>query len=115
MRELTAERIATMDQQAARIRSGLEERAATAGLPLAISAEGSVMGVYASASVPSPTEPLDDGGRTRQLHLAALNNGVLMGPGGEVSMSTVLSEDDANQVIDRIGSAIDEVATNAHA
>lgn len=110
MRELTAERITRMDQQAARIRSGLEERAATAGLPLSISSEGSVMGVYASDRVPSPTEPLNDGGRTRQLHLAALNNGVLIGPGGEVSMSTVLGEGDVDQVIDRLGSAIDEVA-----
>jgi glutamate-1-semialdehyde 2,1-aminomutase len=110
MKELTAERIARMDHQTAQIRSALEERAQTAGLPFSISSEGSVMGIYAVDRIPGPIEPVNDSGRSRQLHLAALNHGVFVGPGGEISMSTVLSEDDVDSVIDGLGAAIDDVA-----
>jgi glutamate-1-semialdehyde 2,1-aminomutase len=110
MQELTAGRITRMDHQTAQIRSALEERAQTAGLPFSISSEGSVMGVYATDHIPGPVEPMNDGGRSRQLHLAALNHGVFIGPGGEISMSTVLGEDDVDRVIEGLGAAIEDVA-----
>ena len=108
--ELTADRIAAMDARAARLRSGLQSQAAEAGVPLTTAGDGSVLCVYLQDNVPQPTQPRDDGNAIKVFHLAALNNGVFLGPGGEMAMATVLDDDAIVKVEAGLRVALDEVA-----
>ncbi|MGO8958711.1 MAG: aspartate aminotransferase family protein [Streptosporangiaceae bacterium] len=108
--ELTAGRIDEMDGRARRIRSFLENQAAAAGIALTTAGDGSVMCAYLQAHAPAPTEERQDRDSIRVFHLAALNNGVFLGPGGEMAMSTVLGDDAVAHVEAGLTAALTAVA-----
>jgi glutamate-1-semialdehyde 2,1-aminomutase len=88
LEHLTRETIAAMDARAQALRDALLAEARALGLPLIAVGEGSVLGVYVSEELVRHDGSFNAAEPTRMLHLAALNHGVLMGPGGEIALSS---------------------------
>jgi len=107
---LTPERIRKMDELAARLKRALEEKAAALGLSLFILVDGSVMGLYFATAKPRPGSDVPNPDLSARFHLACLNHGVQMGPGGMVSMATVIDDATMDEVIDGMGRALADVA-----
>ncbi len=113
MRALTADSITKMDAEAAHMRAHIEEAAAKAGLSVTVSGEGSVLGLQFQAP-----EIAGAGGSTgysvaQRFHLACLNEGVLMGPGGLIGLSTAISAPVLEQISSAVGAALDSAARAA--
>jgi glutamate-1-semialdehyde 2,1-aminomutase len=109
--DLTTPVIDAMDRRAHQIRTALETAAAQRGLPMVTTGIGSAFGAYLSATVPSPIGPRDDLGMSRLFHLAAIRRGVLIGDGNEFALSSVVDDAVADEVIERLVAALDDVAT----
>jgi glutamate-1-semialdehyde 2,1-aminomutase len=89
LEHFTRDTIAAMDERAQGLAVVLTAEAAALGLPLSIVSEGSVMGVYVTDALERHEgNTFNAGEATQLLHLAALNHGVLMGPGGEIALSS---------------------------
>jgi glutamate-1-semialdehyde 2,1-aminomutase len=107
---LTRDSIARMDTQAYRLKAALEAKAKSLGVPLYVLNEGSVMGLYFTTSKPRPGAELPNPGLVARFHLACLNNGVQMGPGGMVSMSTAITDTALAEAMDGMSRALEEIA-----
>jgi glutamate-1-semialdehyde 2,1-aminomutase len=110
--DLTAAKIAKMDEFAGQLKSALERRAYKLGLPLALFNEGSVMGVYFTRGQLRPGTDIPNENLSLSFHLASLNNGVHMGPYGLVSLSTAIDDAAMNEVIPAMEDALDRVAAD---
>jgi len=88
LRELSAERIAAMDAASLSIRSALARRADELGLDIVLSGIGSVSGIAFTADAKRHEDDPSALGLASLFHLACLSEGVLLGPGGIVSVST---------------------------
>jgi glutamate-1-semialdehyde 2,1-aminomutase len=104
------ETIAAMDAGAQSLRGALRAQADALGLPLSISGEGSVMGVYVSERLNRLDGTFNADESTQLLHLAALAHGVLMGPGGEIALSSTTPGAALEQAHDGLLSALADVA-----
>ena len=90
LEHFTRDTITAMNEHAQDLAVALARQAAALGLPLSIVSEGSVMGVYVTDTLERHEgSTFNAGEATQLLHLAALNHGVLMGPGGEIALSSV--------------------------
>ena len=110
LEHLTSERIAAMDAASERIRASLAHRAAQIGIEIVVSGLGSVAGI---AFVADPRRHEDDPsalGLASLFHLAAANEGVLIGPGGVMAVSTAHDAPAVDHVIASLSSALDQVA-----
>jgi glutamate-1-semialdehyde 2,1-aminomutase len=103
--DLTAERIAQMDDRAERLRTTLRDASRTVGLKLEVTGEGSVLG---SCVVDDAGEPDRETGA--YLHLAAIDRGVFFGPDGEMALCTTLDDEALNWTIDAMTGALEETA-----
>jgi glutamate-1-semialdehyde 2,1-aminomutase len=109
LQDLTAERIGRMDADGGRIRAALQERAKVLGLPVDLSGVGSVTGIAFPAD---PKRHEDDPaaiGVAALFHLACAVQGVLMGPGGIVALSTAHGAIAVQQTIDGLCAALEMV------
>ncbi len=89
LEHFTAETIVAMDAHTASLRDALRAEAEALGLPLTIVGDGSVLGVYVTDELERHEgNTFNAGEATQLLHLAALTRGVLMGPGGEIALSS---------------------------
>jgi glutamate-1-semialdehyde 2,1-aminomutase len=106
LRDLTADKIAGMDQRADRIRSTLRAEADRLSLRLDVSGDGSVIGNHLLT---------EDGETDREagyyLHLAAVDRGVFFGPDGEMAMCTTLDDEALEIVIEGMSGALEETAS----
>lgn len=107
---LTQASIDRMDAQADRLKEVLEAKAKSVGVPLYVLNEGSVMGVYFTKTKPRPGGDLPNPDLVARFHLACLNNGVQMGPGGMVSMSTAITDKALAEAADGMSQALEEIA-----
>ena len=107
---LTKRSIDRMDTQADRLKDMLEAKAKAKGVPLFVLKEGSDMGLYFTESKPRPGSDLPNPDLVARFHLACLNNGVQMGPGGMVSMSTAVTNDALEEAIEGMSRALEEIA-----
>ncbi len=110
MRDLTAERIARMDAASLRLRNTLQERAGELGLAVVITGLGSITGIAFSAD---PARHEDDPsalGLASLFHLACASEGVLIGPGGILAVSTAHDEAAISHAIERLDRALESVA-----
>ena len=107
---LTKQSIDRMDAQADRLKDMLEAKAKAKGVPLFVLKEGSVMGLYFTERKPRPGSDLPNPDLVARFHLACLNNGVQMGPGGMVSMSTAVTDAALEEAIEGMGRALEEIA-----
>jgi glutamate-1-semialdehyde 2,1-aminomutase len=104
------ETIAAMDAGAQSLAGALRAQADALGLPLSISGEGSVMGVYVSEQLNRLDGTFNADESTQLLHLAALAHGVLMGPGGEIALSSTTPGEALEQAHAGLLSALEDVA-----
>jgi glutamate-1-semialdehyde 2,1-aminomutase len=108
--ELTAERIAAMDAACLRIRSALAQRAQELGIGVIVSGLGSVAGV---AFTGDPKRHEDDPsalGLASLFHLACLSEGVLIGPGGVLTVSTAHDEAAIEAAVAGLSAALGKIA-----
>jgi len=110
MRELTAERIAAMDAACARLRDTLSQRAKELRLEVALSGIGSVVGIAFTAD---PRRHEDDPsalGLASLFHLACANEGLMIGPGGIMTVSTMHDEAAITFASDALSAALEKIA-----
>jgi glutamate-1-semialdehyde 2,1-aminomutase len=88
LRDLSAERIAAMDAASLSIRSALGRRADELGLDIVISGIGSVSGIAFTADTKRHEDDPSALGLASLFHLACLSEGVMLGPGGIISVSS---------------------------
>jgi glutamate-1-semialdehyde 2,1-aminomutase len=111
LRDLTRGRIAKMDEHAVRLRAALEKIAASHGIPLTTSGDGSAFGFYLSSDLPQNAD--EENELVTMLHLACLNNGVNVGKDhGQMfaAMATEVTDQLVDQLIDGFRAAFDDVA-----
>lgn len=111
LEHFTRETIAAMDDRTRGLRAALEAEAAALGLPLTVVGEGSVMGVYVTDELERHDgNTFNAGEATQLLHLAALTRGVLMGPGGEIALSSVTAGAALDEAHEGLLRALQDVA-----
>jgi len=106
VRDLTSVEIARIDAQAERLREGLAESAQELGVPIRTSGVGSVFGLYV---LDGPNGEID-WKASRLLHLAAVNHGVYYGTGGEFGLCTATSDDEVEEALAGLSSALADLA-----
>jgi glutamate-1-semialdehyde 2,1-aminomutase len=88
MRDLSGERIATMDAGSLRMRTALARCAEEVGLDVILTGMGSVIGIAFAADPKRHEDDPSALGLASLFHLACANEGVLIGPGGILSVTT---------------------------
>jgi glutamate-1-semialdehyde 2,1-aminomutase len=106
VQDLTSVEIAQIDAQAERLRQGLAESAQQLGVSIRTSGVGSVFGLYV---LDSPAGEID-WKASRLLHLAAVNHGVYYGTGGEFGLCTATSDDEVEEALAGLSSALADLA-----
>jgi len=106
VQDLTSVEIARIDAQAERLRHGLAESAHELGVPIRTSGVGSVFGLY----VLDGADGEIDWKASRLLHLAAVNHGVYYGTGGEFGLCTATSDDEVEEALAGLSSALADLA-----
>jgi glutamate-1-semialdehyde 2,1-aminomutase len=106
LRDLTAADIARIDSQADRLKAGIAASAEACGLSVATPGVGSIFGLYV---LDGPDGEID-WDATGLLHLAAVNQGVYYGSGGEFGLSTALTDEDLAHAGAGLGKALAAVA-----
>jgi glutamate-1-semialdehyde aminotransferase len=111
LQHLTGERIAAMDERCEVLRAALVKRAAELRLEVSVTGVGSVAGISFAAD---PARHEDDPsalGLASLFHLACANEGVLIGPGGIMSVSTVHDSTTMGVAIAGLSRALAELAS----
>ncbi|MFI4990278.1 MAG: aminotransferase class III-fold pyridoxal phosphate-dependent enzyme [Solirubrobacterales bacterium] len=106
VRDLTALEIGRIDEQAERLRSGLEQAALKLGLPIRTPGVGSAFGLYV---LDRPDGEID-WKATHLLHLAAVNHGVYYGTGGEFGICTAFSDEEIEEAGAGLENALADLA-----
>ena len=110
VRELTPERIETMDGLTIRLQQGLHAAARMAGVPLSSNRVGSLLQLFFSEVLPPFVAERADLPLMGRFHLAALNRGLLLAPRGMVALSTVMTAELVDQAVERAAAAMRDVA-----
>jgi glutamate-1-semialdehyde 2,1-aminomutase len=113
VRELTAERIAKMEQQAKKLAEELKRAATQAELPFSVRQFGSLMNVFFMNEPPPATIAREDMRTMASFHLAALNHGLFIAPRGLIALSTVITDELLNEVCERAAKAMIDTAQAA--
>jgi glutamate-1-semialdehyde 2,1-aminomutase len=109
VRELTAERIAAMDRQGARIEAEIKRAAASLALPFGVRRSGSLLNLTCESPAARGTSGAD---LMASFHLAALNDGLFFAPRGLIALSTVITEELVTEICQRMADAL-RAAANA--
>jgi glutamate-1-semialdehyde 2,1-aminomutase len=110
LRDLTAERIAAMDAAAQRIRTALKRRADELGVEVILSGMGSVAGIAFAADPKRHEDDPSALGFASLFHLACLSEGVLIGPGGVLAVSTAHDDAAVSFAVRGLSAALERVA-----
>jgi glutamate-1-semialdehyde 2,1-aminomutase len=110
LRNLTAERIAAMDAATLAIRTALARRAGDLGLDVIVTGIGSVAGIAFAADTKRHEDDPSALGLASLFHLAALSEGVMIGPGGILAVSTAHDEAAVAHAIAGLSSALETMA-----
>ena len=108
--ELTAPRIAAMDAAGATLREALRAGAQRVGLEVTVTGVGSVSGIAFTADPARHEDDPSAMGLAPLFHLACLNEGVCLGPGGILSLSTAHDATATAHVIEGMSAALAAVA-----
>jgi glutamate-1-semialdehyde 2,1-aminomutase len=106
VRDLTAVEIDRIDEQAERLRTGLEQSARELGVPIRTPGVGSAFGLYV---LDRPDGEID-WKATHLLHLAAVNHGVYYGTGGEFGICTAFGDEEIEEASAGLESALADLA-----
>lgn len=110
VRELTGERIAVMDTLAEKLKEGLTAAVKKAGLPVTVNHFGSCLNLYFSAASPESSVIRDDAEIMDKFHHAAMNHGLFLAPRGMIALSTVMTGDHIDEILERAEAALKDVA-----
>ncbi len=110
LRDLSAERIAAMDGACLTLRNALARRAEELGLDVIISGIGSVAGIAFAADPKRHEDDPSALGLASLFQLACANEGVLIGPGGILSVSTAHDAAAISHAISGLSAALESVA-----
>jgi glutamate-1-semialdehyde 2,1-aminomutase len=110
LRGLTRERIDGMDGACDRLRSALVQRARELGIELVSSGTGSVIGISFAADPKRHEDDPSALGLASLFHLACANEGVLIGPGGVLAVSTAHDAAAIDFAIAALSAALEQVA-----
>jgi glutamate-1-semialdehyde 2,1-aminomutase len=110
LRGLTRERIDGMDGSCDRLRSALVQRARELGIELVSSGTGSVIGISFAADPKRHEDDPSALGLASLFHLACANEGVLIGPGGVLAVSTAHDAAAIDFAIAALSAALEQVA-----
>jgi glutamate-1-semialdehyde 2,1-aminomutase len=110
LRDLTAQRIAAMDVASASIREVLARRAQELGLDVIVSGIGSVSGIAFAADTMRHEDDPSALGLAPLFHLACLSEGILIGPGGILSVSTAHDAAAIAHAITGLSTALEKIA-----
>ena len=110
LRELTAERIDQMNQLGKRLKQGLIDQAQRLGLPFSVNHAGSLLNIFFTSEAPADITQRDDHALITQFHLACLNHGLSIAGRGMFVISTVMDAELIDEVIDRAGMAMADLA-----
>jgi glutamate-1-semialdehyde 2,1-aminomutase len=105
VRDLTQDRIDTMNRQADALREALHARAAELGVAISTPGEGAAFGLYRVTDAGQI-----DWGATTLLHLAAVNHGVYIGTHGEMALATATTDAQIEQSAEALGAALADIA-----
>jgi glutamate-1-semialdehyde 2,1-aminomutase len=112
VRELTSDRIGVMEAQAERLASELERLASGHEMPFSCRQEGSMIQVFFTDEAPPANRVRSDGELATAFHLAALNHGLFLAGRGLMALSTVVTDDLLDEVVQRFDAALADVAGN---
>jgi glutamate-1-semialdehyde 2,1-aminomutase len=110
LRDLTAQNIAAMDDASGRIRETLTQCSAALGLDVIVSGLGSVSGIAFAADTLRHEDDPSALGLAPLFHLACLNEGILLGPGGILSVSTAHDSAAMAHATEGLAKALEQVA-----
>ncbi len=113
VRELTAERIATMDRRGAHIEAEIKRAAASISLPFGVRRSGSLLNLTCESPPPRRGTSAPGADMMADLHLAALNEGLFFAPRGLIALSTVMTEELVTEMCERMAQALSDVASAA--
>ena len=111
LRELTADRIERMDSLCEMLQSGLLDVAKKHGLPFSTNRYGSCLNIYFSESIPESSVVRDDEHVMNNFHLACINHGLFIAHRGLIALSTVITEKDIAEAIERASAAMQDLAS----
>jgi len=116
LRELTTDRIEYMDDHCRTLQSGLAAAAKRHGLPFSTNRYGSCLNIYFSPSVPQSSVLRDDEVFMNKFHLACINHGLFIAHRGLIALSTVITEKDVAEALQRADMAMQDLAaeTESH-
>jgi glutamate-1-semialdehyde 2,1-aminomutase len=110
MLELTLSKIETMGRQARTLQTGLQRKAAQAGLPLTVSRSGSLLNLFFAPEIPEAVIVRPDQRLMGLYHLAAMNHGILIASRGMMALSTVMTDALIDEITERSGASMRDVA-----
>lgn len=110
MRELTQERITAMDAACVRLREALDRRSRELGIEVILSGIGSVLGIAFAADPKRHEDDPSALGLASLFHLACANEGVLIGPGGILTVSTTHDEAAISFAVEGLSAALGRIA-----
>jgi glutamate-1-semialdehyde 2,1-aminomutase len=108
--DLTSERIAAMDAACVTIRDALGQRAAELGIDVSLTGISSVVGIAFAADPARHEDNPSALGLASLFHLACANEGVIIGPGGIMTVSTVHDAAAISHAIAGLSAALQSVA-----
>lgn len=110
LRELTSDRIKRMDHLCESLQSGLIAAAKQHGLPFSTNRYGSCLNIYFGLSVPEFSALRDDELLMDNFHLACMNHGLFIANRGLIALSTVVTDQDIAEALERADLAMRDVA-----
>jgi glutamate-1-semialdehyde 2,1-aminomutase len=110
LRDLSRERIAAMDAACLGVRSALAQRAKELGIEIILSGIGSVAGIAFAADPKRHEDDPSAPGLASLFHLACANEGVLIGPGGILAVSTAHDEAAIAFAVAGLSAALEKIA-----
>ena len=113
VRELTDERIAVMDRQAAELEGALRRSAGRYGLPFSVRRAGSLLNVYFCETPPTATLVRQDDQLMKKFHLAGMNHGLYFASRGMLVLATVLGDAHMAEIAQRLKAAMADVAAES--
>ena len=109
LRELTVKRIEQMDQLRGLLQAGLSRASNKHGLPLSVNHHGSCLNLYFSEAAPRSSNVREDGELIEKFHIACMNHGLFIAPRGMIALSTVITEKDIAEAVERADMAMRDV------
>jgi len=110
VRDLTGDAIARMAAQAERLERALRESAAASSLPFSCRRVGSLLNIYFVDEPPRANLVRADAAMMARFHLAGMNHGLYFASRGLLVLSTVMTDADIDDAIERLDSALRDVA-----